>query len=62
VDEGLVSCPPEIGSLGSMRGCGNGVRVPAIGHRQTKEAETDKQNQMPPRHISTLPNGAIRLI
>jgi hypothetical protein len=25
-----------------------------VGHRQTKKAETDMQNLMPPRHISTL--------
>ncbi len=26
-----------------------------IGHRQTKEAATDKPNLPPPRHIPTLP-------
>jgi hypothetical protein len=27
-----------------------------LGHRQTKEAATDKPNLMPPRHISTPPS------
>jgi hypothetical protein len=26
-----------------------------LGHRQTKGAETDKPDLLPPRHISTLP-------
>jgi len=29
-----------------------------LGHRQTKETETDKPNLMLPRHISTLPTDA----
>jgi hypothetical protein len=29
--------------------------VRLLGHRQTKEAATDKPNLRPPRHISTLP-------
>jgi len=32
-----------------------GLRFVLLGHRQTKGAETDKQNLMLPRHISTLP-------
>jgi hypothetical protein len=27
-----------------------------LGHRQTKEAATDKPDLLPPRHISTLPS------
>jgi hypothetical protein len=29
-------------------------------HRQTKEAETDMFSLKPPRHISTLPEAAVR--
>jgi RNA-directed DNA polymerase len=36
-------------------GCGNGVTVRLLGHRQTKGAATDKPNLLKPRHISTLP-------
>lgn len=40
---------------GSMRGCGNGVMVRLLRHRQTKGAETDGLDLTLPRHISTLP-------
>ena len=30
-----------------------------LGHRQTKEAATDKLDLRPPRYISTLPNGGL---
>jgi len=35
-----------------------GLWFPLLGHRQTKEAATDKQNLLLPRHISTLPPGS----
>src|SRR5665811_2346538 len=37
------------------QGCGNGVMVAPVRHRQTKEAATDMFDLQPPRHISTLP-------
>ena len=46
---------------GSMGGCGNGVMVRLLRHRQTKGAVTDRPNLRPPRHILTLPKAAIRL-
>ena len=45
----------EICMSGSMGGCGNGVMVKLLRHRQTKGAATARQNLRPPRHISTLP-------
>src|ERR1700719_1543812 len=35
-----------------LEGCGNGVRVEPVRHRQTKEAATDMFDLQPPRHIS----------
>jgi hypothetical protein len=54
---------PESGTFGSVRGVpgnahsyrDNGAMERLLGHRQTKEAATDKPNLMPPRHISTPP-------
>src|SRR5262249_9539680 len=36
-------------------GCGNGVMVEPLRHRQTKGAETDMSDLQPPRYISTPP-------
>jgi len=54
---------PESGTFGSVRGVpgnehsyrDNGATARLLGHRQTKEAATDKPDLLPPRHISTLP-------
>jgi len=54
----MLSCP-RAGCGRSARparwaGCGNGVMVRLLGHRQTKGAATDKPGLPPPRHIPTL--------
>src|SRR6478672_1846981 len=46
---GKSACPVR------RAGCGNGVTVEPLRHRQTKGAETDMFYLTPPRHISTLP-------
>src|SRR5712691_6702999 len=49
--------PVQILEAGS--GCGNGVMVEPLRHRQTKEAATDMFGLKPPRHTSTLPKAAV---
>jgi hypothetical protein len=63
VGEGVKSCP-SAGCGRSARpvrraGCGNGVTVEPLRHRQTKEVGTDMFSLTPPRHISTLPDPAF---
>jgi len=60
-----MSCP-SAGCGRSARpvrraGCGNGVMVRLLRHRQTKGAATDRLHLRPPRHISTLPKSVIPL-
>src|ERR1700719_1569717 len=45
-----------------LEGCGNGVTVEPLRHRQTKEAATDMFDLQPPRHISTLPLTTGRIL
>ena len=58
IAKAVESPPAPTGARASSRpyrraGCGNGVKVRLLGHRQTKEAATDKPSLTLPRHIST---------
>ena len=51
---GKSACPVR------REGCGNGVMVRLMRHRQTKEAVTDRPGLRPPRHIFTLPSAEVQ--
>jgi hypothetical protein len=59
----LVREPSALDRLAGFdeRDVETGLRFRLLGHRQTKGAETDKQNLTLPRHISTLPQAVVQV-